>query len=747
MILRRHFYDFTKLLKWTLIATLSLLLYSPLAAQNLDSIELADIHQHIWGNVLFNDPDSAFKLAQEHLKKSIEKDNLFYQAKAYNTMGVSHSVRGNYENATVFYFKSLDIRTKLNDIKGVASCLGNIGLCYQFQGRYQESVQYFTQSLEKYESINSTKGVGDALNNIGLVYQELEDYEEAQKYFLKALENYEKVNMIEQQVVTLTNLAICYADNGNTDEALAIYRKALSLNSQSGNKANLSLIYSQMGNAFLLSNQLDSALNTLEKGYQITTELEDANLSGAILFYIGKTYLNKGDSSKAEEYFAKSLDMSKSIATNSTKISALKHLAIIYSTHGNYESAYKFMQLYSNLNDSLRNSEISKEVTQAKFEYEYDKKKSLDDQARAEQRERELLFRYFLLVIVGIVAIFIVLLYRRYKFIRKQKNVIDLQAKELVSSNERLMDLNQFKETMNGMIVHDFKNSLNTILHFSESSNGNGKMSTIHQAGINMLNLVHNMLDIQKMEANSLQLNLSEEPFEKAMKESINRVQVLLEQKEIELDIENNISAVLQMDLDIIIRVLVNLLSNAIKFSPPNGKIIIRTEEKEGELKVWVIDEGEGIPKDQIKNVFEKYTQINARSSGNTRSTGIGLNFCKLAIEAHNGQIGVESVPDQGSVFWFKLHASSLISSKEEFKIAPRNLPILSPEIAEKLIPYVEELEKLDIFEFSKINDLLDRLEEWKDADLDNWIEALRMTIRHANVKRFNELLISIRKS
>jgi signal transduction histidine kinase len=70
---------------------------------------------------------------------------------------------------------------------------------------------------------------------------------------------------------------------------------------------------------------------------------------------------------------------------------------------------------------------------------------------------------------------------------------------------------------------------------------------------------------------------------------------------------------------------------------------------------VRVVDTGEGIPEECRERIFEKFGQVENRKSGRTMSTGLGLTFCKLAVEAHGGKIGVESAPGQGSTFWFTL--------------------------------------------------------------------------------------------
>jgi signal transduction histidine kinase len=105
------------------------------------------------------------------------------------------------------------------------------------------------------------------------------------------------------------------------------------------------------------------------------------------------------------------------------------------------------------------------------------------------------------------------------------------------------------------------------------------------------------------------------------------------------------------VDLGKITRVFSNLVDNALKFSPSGSKVIIRAgvHGKEDVL-VQVIDQGPGVPDEYREQIFERFTQIPG-VQGRRRGTGLGLTFCRLAVEAHGGQIWVESNPEGGSIF------------------------------------------------------------------------------------------------
>ena len=106
-------------------------------------------------------------------------------------------------------------------------------------------------------------------------------------------------------------------------------------------------------------------------------------------------------------------------------------------------------------------------------------------------------------------------------------------------------------------------------------------------------------------------------------------------------------------DVNLTTRVITNLVGNALKFTPEPGEVIVRIDLAEQNVRLSVTDRGPGIAADQHASIFEKFGQV--KGSRTEHSTGLGLTFCKLAVAAQAGEIGVESKVDAGSTFWFAL--------------------------------------------------------------------------------------------
>jgi signal transduction histidine kinase len=108
-------------------------------------------------------------------------------------------------------------------------------------------------------------------------------------------------------------------------------------------------------------------------------------------------------------------------------------------------------------------------------------------------------------------------------------------------------------------------------------------------------------------------------------------------------------------DVELSVRIIANLLANALKYSPANGEVFFGAEPCPAGVKLWVRDQGPGIPARFHTAIFEKFGVAEQPLENRPPSTGLGLAFCKMAVEAHGGTIGVESEPGKGSTFWFTL--------------------------------------------------------------------------------------------
>jgi signal transduction histidine kinase len=170
--------------------------------------------------------------------------------------------------------------------------------------------------------------------------------------------------------------------------------------------------------------------------------------------------------------------------------------------------------------------------------------------------------------------------------------------------------------------------------------------------------MINDLLDVSKMEAGVLALNNQNVEPTSVLRVALQHVAPLAREKNIKLvpQFPDGLPTLLA-DEEKLVRTMVNLIGNAVKFTPVDGTIIVtaRAMEKEPALQFAVADTGEGIPFDAFGRIFEKFGQVESRKAGQVHSTGLGLTFCKMTVEAHGGRIWVESDIGKGSVFSFTI--------------------------------------------------------------------------------------------
>ncbi len=234
------------------------------------------------------------------------------------------------------------------------------------------------------------------------------------------------------------------------------------------------------------------------------------------------------------------------------------------------------------------------------------------------------------------------------------------------------LELQRMRDDLTNTIVHDLRSPLSSILgslYFmeelaeSDPDSPSGQALTISIRSANkLMNLVNSLLDIARLSTGQTLVELQAQRLEGVLDAAIEYLLPLAIDSEVTLikDIEPDLPLVL-IDEDKINRVLVNLIDNALKFTPRSGLVIVSAERWANNaghsmVRCVVSDTGPGIPPEYRTRVFDRFVQI-ADRPGRRRGTGIGLNFCQLAVEAHGGKIWVEDAPGGGSKFSFTLQS------------------------------------------------------------------------------------------
>ena len=235
-----------------------------------------------------------------------------------------------------------------------------------------------------------------------------------------------------------------------------------------------------------------------------------------------------------------------------------------------------------------------------------------------------------------------------------------------ITRRKQIESLLKLRDDLTNMIIHDLRTPLTSVITGLQTFEMMGELDDDRKellgmalkGGQTLLGMINDLLDISKMESGFLALEFQELAVLTVADYALLQVRSLAAERELQLvsDVAPDLPAI-YADSDKIRRTLVNLLGNAIKFSLSGGSIVlsVRADERNGEVVFAVRDAGEGIPAEAFDKIFEKFGQVETRKAGRKMSTGLGLTFCKMAVEAHGGRIWVESEIGKGSTFSFTI--------------------------------------------------------------------------------------------
>lgn len=250
---------------------------------------------------------------------------------------------------------------------------------------------------------------------------------------------------------------------------------------------------------------------------------------------------------------------------------------------------------------------------------------------------------------------------------------------ELQQANEELKELDRLKSEFVSMVSHELRTPLTNIngcieLMLSDDNEMKGDarrelLQVIGEQSARLTRLVKGILNVSRIESQRLHLHSELVDIEPLVQRVVRNLETTTTRHQFILPHPNYLPAV-WADADRVEEILTNLIDNAIKYSPLGGKIVIDADCQGDTVILSVLDSGLGIPEEELDKIFEKFHRVDRGDARETYGHGLGLYIAKKLVEAHGGEIWVESTLGRGSKFSFSLPVASTDGTKKRLAVS-----------------------------------------------------------------------------
>ena len=613
------------------------------------------------------------------LNKSIQEKNNVGKLFSYRLLGNYQRENARFTDAISYHQNELELALTLNDTIEIIQALNNLGTDFRRVGALTEASDYHYRALDYSEMFSKSvtptgmKNKVVSLNGIGNVSLSLGYYDEAKSYFLAALEDEKKLDSPIGQAINYANIGAIYEHTGALDSARIYYERSLEQNIIGKSDMGIGLCYIHFGNIHKKQGEYDVAKTEYRKAYDLMEDISDrwhwleACISIAEINFL--THNIPG--------YLHYIELAERVAE---EIESPEHLSEIYYLKHTYElSQNNFQPALANfkrsivMQDSVQGVKKNSQYLDLRMSYERNKfnrsLREIEALNKAEQDKRKIMLYVMLLTTLAGAAITGVLYYA---------------YRQRTRSNAILRQLENTRSEFFTGITHEFRTPLTVILGLAEQmQNGSYDDSarSIVRQGTVLLDMVNQLLEMAKLKSRLDQSSWVNGDLVAFTNMCVESFRSYATTKSVDLLFVSN-ERVLNVDFipNYLERIIVNLLSNALKHSPGGGRITLSLEHDHDNVLLRVSDTGTGIDPEDLPHIFKEfYTgKYNTHAAS---GSGIGLALVQKMMEAMNGRVSAENIPNSGAEFIVELPIKQKFEIAEQWgaDVKSDTSPVLAP--------------------------------------------------------------------
>jgi signal transduction histidine kinase/DNA-binding response OmpR family regulator len=576
--------------------------------------------------------------------------------------------------------KSLKLFNELYDKSGSALVMLSLGRIYNYQSKEDKAMTQFLTALKNFQSLNDNNNIGICYSNIANIYVSQNKFKIALEYQKRALVFLK--DKTRPYLQTYLNIPIEYGALGEYKTASLYFDSVVNKLKQTSYTDLLSNVYANMGVMHDRLKDYNKSKHFFKLSYDIAAKANDINSLVATCMNMAAIFIALNQPDSAIILLEKNLPVIIQLKSKSFLTDYYEYLSTAYEIKGDIGSAYKNFKLFKTASDSLNHEQAKQRLYELQTSFEVSRKDEQIETLNKENlyktaqlsKQRIIIMLVLLSTLLSIIVALI--LYNRFRLKRKlaiilenKNNEIEQQQQEILAMNDMLGKQNEDLQEMDNVksrfftnISHEFRTPLSLIIGPLDAMKDKAKdpatkneFNFMLKHANSLLNLINQLLDLSKLQMAGLQLQLSNSDINKFLSTLIDSFSCRAAELEVRLNYVSNLPCnVLWFDKDKIGKIMVNLLSNALKHTPREGFVEVLLNaipEKPDYIEIIVRDNGIGIERHEIKNIFEPFYQSEATINRKIEGSGIGLALVKELVELHGGAISVSSETGKGAEF------------------------------------------------------------------------------------------------
>lgn len=336
----------------------------------------------------YTNPDEALKFAEQALELSTELGFDSGKARALRSLGVINDIKGDYDQALNWYQQSLEIAESVGLLEVVGAVLNNIGLAYWNKGQPQQATEYYLRALKILDVTGPPQRLASVYNNLGLIFYDTKRLQESFDYHQRALDIRLDLSDMHGIGASYHNMGLVRESQGDNDAALDLYRQSVQIKREIRDLYGLGITLNNIGSVYIKLEEWEKALPYFQESASIRESIGDRNGLATAYNNISIVYREMGDYENSIKLAYQVLETARASGFLVREYRVYGNLSENYAAIGDYRQAYKYVQEFYTIRDSINNLERSRQIADIVEAYESEKKQQqieLQDQLLIEQ--------------------------------------------------------------------------------------------------------------------------------------------------------------------------------------------------------------------------------------------------------------------------------------------------------------------------------------------------------------------------